>query len=57
MEHMYGHVVNQDLTLLSVSKSARDHSLCTYRNECYTYKIQLKLEIYCPDSQLDHMQW
>ena len=28
-EHMYGHLVNQDLILLSASKSARDHSFCT----------------------------
>ena len=39
VEHIYVHVVNQDLILLSVSKSARNHSLCTYNNECYSYKI------------------
>ena len=39
VEHIYGHVVNQDLILLSVSKSARNHSLCTYSNECYSYEI------------------
>ena len=39
VEHIYGHVVNQNLILLWVSKSARDHILCTCSNECYSYTI------------------